>query len=1219
MTTPVTFSEEVMQSFPVYHLIALESDVITSQYNGSYKNVRFNGTIVYDDVVYDHIEYKIRGEWSTYISGKNKWKLFFTRGHDFQGRDDYGEKYDIRWRVTNLSSLSVPWPETNRGMAIDEALVFAMSNLGGVPSPKTNFFQFRIIDDSVETNPSDQYDGDLWGLYMTIEYPDGRFLDEHGLPDGNTYKREGAPDKKNQGPTQPADNSDINALISGDNTANTVAWWKTNVNLDRYYTFRSINRVVNNMDFGDTANLYQYHNPETDLWTVIAWDMDMLYVPTTHYGGHMDFQNCLSHAEFLIGYMNRGREIQDLLLNSGQLSQLIDELAEIVNPQGQALTMVDVDQFMWNYHPRTTSKHRGAYYKNPGTPQDWPHVTRTLVSADHEGMMQWLKDFMMAGPGGGSDPSSYGYDFLDSEVSDSAIPDTPTATATCGPDYPINGLTFEASAFSDPQGAGTFGAVQWRIAEITDPCNPKDTDDGPHRYEIESAWESGDITDPCQIDILIAASNLKVGHTYRVRCRMKDSSGRCSHWSAPIELVTGEPLAVPIIKDLRITELMYDPAGGSDYEFIELKNTGTETLDLSNVSFTDGVDFAFSMMSFSSRFDDNAEGFIYADSMFDAVENSAYEDGSYLINGGYQGGGLEIFLGPGTGSSMSNLSGGWSNDFVLSSAATATVSFRYRLVMGAGYESNEYSRVILVINGVHYGDYGSGLTKGIVEKWGNGNGGGNDDYGWITYSIDIPLASGAHTITLGGYTWRVSNDQEWTEIFFDDVLITLATFDLGPGEFTLVVGNQGAFESRYGTGLNIAGQYSGKFDNDGEIVELVDFWYGTIAEFEYNDARGWPLAADGADHSLVPLDSAIPDEPNESLSYGRNWRASTYINGSPGADDPAPVTSVVLNEIMAHTDLNDPCYPEYDSNDWIELYNTTGSGVTLTDWYLSDDKNDLNKWVVPGGIGGNSRVSFDEVTGFHNPLGTGFGINKDGEEIYLSYLPGPGADRVVDCVRFKGQENNVSLGRYPDGGEFWFKMPTTRDGANVMPNQPAIVIDEIMYHPTDTNEEYLELYNPTGGSVTLEETAGTWRLRGIGNNDYYFPSGFSISSDGRLIMVGFDPVAEPTRLNAFEATYSTGVLTPGVDIVGPWDGDLSNGGERVALEKPQASDDPCDPGNISWIIVDEVIYFDQSPWPSAPDGLGGALQRVSTAADESGNDPANWTAEAPSPGAAQAP
>ena len=113
---------------------------------------------------------------------------------------------------------------------------------------------------------------------------------------------------------------------------------------------------------------------------------------------------------------------------------------------------------------------------------------------------------------------------------------------------------------------------------------------------------------------------------------------------------------------------------------------------------------------------------------------------------------------------------------------------------------------------------------------------------------------------------------------------------LGAGKFVLVVKNKQAFLSRYGSALSglVAGEYEGKLANDGETISLVDHWNGTIAEFEYGDGRGWPLSADGAGHSLVPLDSALLAEPQGSLNYPGNWRASTYLGGSPGQDDPAP-------------------------------------------------------------------------------------------------------------------------------------------------------------------------------------------------------------------------------------------------------------------------------------------------------------------------------------------
>jgi hypothetical protein len=525
---------------------------------------------------------------------------------------------------------------------------------------------------------------------------------------------------------------------------------------------------------------------------------------------------------------------------------------------------------------------------------------------------------------------------------------------------------------------------------------------------------------------------------------MKDNTGRWSHWSSPVQFVAGEPLAAGTLANLRITELMYNPAASAsgdytdndEFEFIELKNIGDETLDLRYVSFSNGITF----------------------------------------------------------------------------------------------------------------DFGSS---------------------------------------------RVSS--------------------LAAGDFVLVVKDEDAFKSRYGSGLasKIAGEYSGKLANEGETISLVDFWNGTIAEFQYNDGRGWPLSADGAGHSLVPLDSALLDQPEGSLNYGANWRASTYMGGSPGQDDPEPVVNIVLNEVMAHTDYTNPLYPDYDSNDWIELYNTAAAPVSLQNWYLSDSADDLKKWAIPAVvIAGYGRLSFDEVTGFHKPITTGFGLDKAGEQVFLSYLPGTAQDRVVDCVGFKGQENSVSLGRYTDGGKYWFNMTPSKNAANREPITPDVVIDELMYHPADANEEYIELYNPTKNQVKLENADGRWRLDG--GVDYIFPPGTSIPAGGRLLVVGFDPRAETSRLQAFIAAYNAGALTPGVHIFGPWSGNLSNASERLALEKPQAPDQVGDLG--SWVIVDEVIYADTPPWPDAADGTGRALERIHADQYHSGSDPGNWRAASPTPG-----
>jgi hypothetical protein len=460
--------------------------------------------------------------------------------------------------------------------------------------------------------------------------------------------------------------------------------------------------------------------------------------------------------------------------------------------------------------------------------------------------------------------------------------------------------------------------------------------------------------------------------------------------------------------------------------------------------------------------------------------------------------------------------------------------------------------------------------------------------------------SGPDTLDLNGL--KMVQD----ELVLFDFSNSAVTY-LAPQDYAVIVNNKAAFTLRYGvSGINVAGEYSSNLSNSGERLTFAGMWDSAVLSFEYSDARGWPLAADGAGHSIVPADWVIVAGDDELLDYGGNWRQSAFINGSPGRKAPDLPAGAVLNEIMAHTDYSNPALPEYDSNDWIELYNPTASAIQLTDnyWFLSDDADNLKKWAIPGtALAAGGRVCFDEVTGFHTPITAGFGLDKAGEQLYLSYLPGTSDDRVADCIRFKAQFNDVSLGRSPDGGDYWYKMPPSRDAANDIP-LGHIVISELMYYPPDGELEYVELYNPTEYPISLwdTETNSGWRLGG--GIEYVFSSDAAIGALGHLVLVPFEP--NEVNLSRFKSVYGD----QPVEILGPCNGRLSDRGERIALEEPEAADIAGQ--SDSWAIVDEVIYFHKAPWPAGAAGTGLALWRIDV--DGNGNDPAAWSISSPKPG-----
>ena len=451
--------------------------------------------------------------------------------------------------------------------------------------------------------------------------------------------------------------------------------------------------------------------------------------------------------------------------------------------------------------------------------------------------------------------------------------------------------------------------------------------------------------------------------------------------------------------------------------------------------------------------------------------------------------------------------------------------------------------------------------------------------------------------------------------FSDGVDFVFPAMTLGTGECVVVVADRGAFRSRYDTnGVLVAGEFAGLLDNDGERVVLDDGKGFSLCAFSYDSGRGWPLGAAGAGHALVPLAPAR----KAGLNHGGNWRAGTFIQGSPGRRDPTVPLTVQLNELAANTTYNGG-EPWQDSNDWIELLNVGTGTVAFADWYLSDSSLDLKKWAMPSGrtVGSGERVRFTEVDHFHPATNAGFGLDAAGEQLFLSYLPGTAQDRVADAVRFQGQEEGVSLGRSPEESPWWHALPRTPEDANPAPTNRAVV-SEVMYAPGPAQDaylhEYVELWNAGSSNLPLWVEGGAqgtnghlpWRLDG--GVEYMFPSGTVLSVDERVLVVPFAP-ADASAVASFRRSY--GIEGLAVRFFGPYGGRLDNGGDRVSLEKAVLPDRPGD--RLGWAIVDEVIYADVEPWPTSAAGPGRPLVRERVHGH--GRDPASWGAGlVPSPG-----
>lgn len=425
---------------------------------------------------------------------------------------------------------------------------------------------------------------------------------------------------------------------------------------------------------------------------------------------------------------------------------------------------------------------------------------------------------------------------------------------------------------------------------------------------------------------------------------------------------------------------------------------------------------------------------------------------------------------------------------------------------------------------------------------------------------------------------------------------------LQPNERVLVVEDVVAFTARYGSGRPVAGQYTGKLSNSGETITLLDHQARVIEQIAYRDSSGWPGRTDGYGTALVRIDTAL--DGNDAT----NWKSSIRYGGTPGAAPETLSPTIVVNEILAHTDP--------PLSDAIELFNSTEAAIDISNWYISDSKENYKKYRIPSGttIGTGSFISFNEADfnnagNANNPIPFALSSSK-GDDLYLVETDGAGnLIRFVEHVEFDATANGEALGRWPDGAAHFYPMQKRTLGVTNGSNGNrvrvgSVVISEIHYNPagTDTNLEYIEIHNAGTNSERLDN----WRLRG--EVDYDFPMGITLAPGDALVVVGFDP-SDATVASTFRTVWS---VDSDIVMVGAWtDGGqigakLSNGGGIIKLQRPDTLETPAD-GSASFYPMleeDTVRYDDDAPWTTVPDSNGPALERIDMTI--SSDEPTNW-------------
>ncbi len=390
--------------------------------------------------------------------------------------------------------------------------------------------------------------------------------------------------------------------------------------------------------------------------------------------------------------------------------------------------------------------------------------------------------------------------------------------------------------------------------------------------------------------------------------------------------------------------------------------------------------------------------------------------------------------------------------------------------------------------------------------------------------------------------WRISGDVDFafapgTSIPAQGFLVVAAV----PADVQTVHGITG-----------VLGPWTGALSNEGGTLRLRRKNDAIVLEATWNDGPEWPVAADGAGHSLVLA------RPSFGEADVKAWSHSGVVGGSPGVAEAVPSSAqdhVLINEILAHSTTG---------VDFVELFNSSSLSVDVSGCWLSDDNALLGKFQIPGGtiLAPRGRVSFTQMQ-------MGFSLSAEGETVYFTNAA---QTRVLDAVRFRGQLPDTGSGRTPDGEGPVRRLASATPGTtNAAAARGPVVINELYFNPItgDSEDEWLELRNLSGSAVSL---AG-WRISdGV---SFTFPAGASIAANGYIVVA-----KNPARV-----LVNHPALSPGV-VFGPWTGSLADSGEEVVLGQPVTI-----PGPLTYFAaVDEVSYADASRWSQWADGGGSSLE-----------------------------
>lgn len=275
--------------------------------------------------------------------------------------------------------------------------------------------------------------------------------------------------------------------------------------------------------------------------------------------------------------------------------------------------------------------------------------------------------------------------------------------------------------------------------------------------------------------------------------------------------------------------------------------------------------------------------------------------------------------------------------------------------------------------------------------------------------------------------------------------------------------------SRYGDTLYL-------YDNHGGEVASLEV--PSIPEKDMTYARR-ETGAYG--YCLTPTpnaanDAEILDEPPapETEEPDDGNQEEEFVDPTLNAKRP---TSVRISEVLSKNAYS-IADRDGDRSDWVELYNTSDSDVSLAGWYLSDNPKNLEKWEIPSvstiPAHGYLLIFLSGKTSENGELHASFSLTE-GETLFL-YCD---RDHTLDWVEISAVPDNVSIGLDENNERVYYRHPTPMspnghaeknvEALGFFPSDGVYISEVCAIHDRGSNEkDWIELHNGGTSAVSLD-------------------------------------------------------------------------------------------------------------------------------------------------------